>query len=430
MQKEFILTAFITILARGVPILVLPLLTASLNLEEYGMFAIYLLLINLLAPIITANIAAGVLREGITFPHRGYKLVQLISSYCLALIILTVCAGSLLPIDVNYLYVTILIITFGHQEGLVSFFRSRYRDDLYFWLSLSRAIALVIPAVATFRGYIGLEGLMGGYCLGFLITSLLFTPFSVWRNPINNRHYVYFKITFVYCVFLIPYAVGQWIVSSSTRALLGGISSVESAGLFAISYTMAAPIMLTFSICGVVFGRWILSSPEKWLANSHFRQRVLWGLVGVGFFCTALSMTIVYYDYRYFQLINYYSAESVLITGIISMGLLFQCMYSVYGNILFLKKATKVLAKNSMIIAGLHLFHSYFLITYFNLIGAAVSVWISYLLVCILSFIDAKKETQGSLENSSMDMVIIGIGVVAQVVLVAFFNFHWSVLFK
>ena len=112
MQKEFILTAFITILARGVPILVLPLLTASLNLEEYGMFAIYLLLINLLAPIITANIAAGVLREGITFPHRGYKLVQLISSYCLALIILTVCAGSLLPIDVNYLYVTILIITF------------------------------------------------------------------------------------------------------------------------------------------------------------------------------------------------------------------------------------------------------------------------------------------------------------------------------
>jgi len=111
------------------------------------------------------------------------------------------------------------------------------------------------------------------------------------------------------------------------------------------------------------------------------------------------------------------------------MGLLFQCMYSVYGNILFLKKATKVLAKNSMIIAGLHLFHSYFLITYFNLIGAAVSVWISYLLVCVLSFIDAKKATQGSLENSTMDMVIIGIGVVAQVVLVVFFHFRWSALF-
>ena len=70
-----------------------------------------------------------------------------------------------------------------------------------------------------------------------------------------------------------------------------------------------------------------------------------------------------------------------------------------------------------------------FLITYFNLIGAAVSVWISYLLVCVLSFIDAKKATQGSLENSTMDMVIIGIGVVAQLVLVVFFHFRWSALF-
>lgn len=409
--------------------MVMPLLTASLTLYNYGLFAIYLLLINLFSPIITANLSAGILREGLVSSHRGFKLQQIVWFYSIALVAICVILNQLIQVDDTYVYVGILIIMAGHQECLVSYYRANYRDGMYLLLAITRALSLTVPAALSFYQLLDFKGLVAAYCFGMVVSSLITTPLNMWVTPITYRTYVHLRSTFWYCVYLIPYAVGQWVVSSSTRVLLGSFDSVENAGLFAIAYTLSSPIILVFSICGVVFARSILAMPNKWIDEAEFRHKMILGLVIVASLATFSSMAIILLDYQTFKLIKYYSQDIVLITGGISMSLLFQCLYSIYGNFLFYKKATKTLARNSLIIAGLHVIHSYILISMFSLVGAVISISISYWLIYLSSFRSSKQVLDHEMAGEKRDVIYILAGLTAQIIMIWYFHLEWNAIY-
>ena len=428
-RKEFILTTLIVILTRGMPIIVLPLLTAGLSLSEYGLFTIFILLMNLAAPVITGNMAAGILREGIKFHQRGFKLLQLICISSLILVSFVLFVSLIADIKITYIFVSILIITTGHHECLIAYFRARYNDRKFLFLSIGRAISLLFPAILVSQNYLDFDGLLQYFCVGYVITSLIMSPHNLWTTPISKTHLVYLRFAFVYCIFLIPYAIGQWVISSSSRALVGKLDTLENAGIFAIAFTVASPIILLFSVCGIIFSRSIIAKPEKWLSDSKYRHKIIFFVILSALICTILSLKVILIDYKYFKLIKYYSPDLILVTGLTSISLLFHCMYSIYGNILFYLKATKILAANSIIIAIFHLFHSYILILKIGIIGAVVSLWISYFLIYISTFLAVRKKTSYKLVKSNIDVIILIVGMALQGFLVLYFHLEWNNLY-
>ena len=426
MYKEYILTAIVTVLTRGMPILVMPLLTNGLSIDNYGLFAIYIVVINLFTPIIVGNLPAGILREGIQYNHRGFKLLHIVSVYCLLLAFLSVISWFIFDFNSIYLFLFLLIASAAHQECIVTYFRANYRDYSFLFLSVFRASSLVIPAILVTLQILDLKGLIGYYCLGYLATSVIFTPRDIWGNKLSQRHLVIVKSTLAYCMFLIPYAVGQWIISSSSRAILGYIISEKEAGLFSIAYTLASPVVFLFSVIGVIFSRSIIADSSQWIENYRYRQKVvLWVICG-SFLCTASSLSIIHIDYLSVQWINYYSKELTLLTGLISISLLFHCMYSIYGNMLFYLKKTKILAKNSIVVGVSHLVHSYYFISYFGIVGTVYSIWISYLFTYLLTFYNVKKTTSEDFQNGHIDMMLLAGGMFLQILLLLYFNMKWQ----
>lgn len=423
--KEYILNGIITVLTRGAPILVMPLLTNGLSLNEYGLFAIYIVVINLLAPIITGNLPAGIMREGVLYYQRGFKLLHLVCVYSAALFMLAIGSWFVIDIDELYLFLFLLIVSAAHQECIITYFRANYRDYSYLSLSIFRALSLVIPAVFVAYELLDLHGFMEYYCLGYLLTSLMFTPIRIWGYSFSLSQLIILKSALAYSVFLIPYAVGQWIMSSSSRALLGYISTEENAGLFAIAYTLASPVIFLFSVAAVIFSRSIIADFKSWIEDHNYRQRIVAFMVAGSCICTAVSLCIIYIDYLTVQWINYYARELMYLTGVISLSLVFHCMYSVYGNMLFYLKATKVLAKNSVFVGILHVAHSYYFIGTLGIVGAAYSVWISYFLTYVLTLYNVIKITGNSFKNVKIDVLILFFGVLVQVVLVMYFDARW-----
>ncbi len=430
MGRDFIITSLVTVLSRGVPVLVMPLLTNGFTLSEYGLIAIFFVLINLFSPIVIGNLAAGILREGLAFSHRGYKLLRLVSVYCVILLVIILCLWVLVDYELIYLFLMMLIVSAAHQDCLISLFRSHYKDYSFLFLSIFRAMSLVVPSIFVALNQLNLVGLMACYSISYVMISVAFTPMKVWQAKIDHGHIAVLRTVLKYCVFLIPYAAGQWVISSSSRAILGYALSEKEAGLFAIAYTLVSPIIFLFSVLGIVFSRLIFSEPDKWFQDDHNRHKILFWVVCAGFLCTLTSVAAIYFDYQTFQLINYYSRELVFLTGGISLSLLFHCMYSVYGNMLIYIKKTKSLAKNSIIVAVLHLIHNYFFVNTFGIIGSVYSVWISYFLIYILTFIDLKKLSTHPMNKSYMDILILSGGMFAQGILLLYFDSKWMNIYS
>ena len=76
MKTNIIFYALSTAISRGYVLLFFPFLTLLLSLENFGIWNLVIIVSNLLAPILSLNGAASILREGSENISKGFYLLK------------------------------------------------------------------------------------------------------------------------------------------------------------------------------------------------------------------------------------------------------------------------------------------------------------------------------------------------------------------
>ncbi|HEY6976147.1 MAG TPA: oligosaccharide flippase family protein [Chitinophagaceae bacterium] len=450
MKKKFLIDTILYAAAPKLPsivsFLLLPIITPYLSLNDYGKYGMVIACYSLFQ--LTVTLGQKVILQNSFFEYKNkYNLVwsrsygimimgSILGSLCMAIAFFFLVHRT---IDAEYLVVTgicIFALICSPIESLAQvYYIMRERPYAIILRSLIMSfinIIILLLAIKYFKlGYIGLV-------MGFAsssVFSLLFYlyPICIKQNiyPLfffKKKHlYEYLKIGLP----LLPHYLSLSIFNTSDRILLGFFKvNVSAIGLYSQGYGIGSNAM--------VFNNGVFSAIGKTLQVS-FRNKTkedkkklqtlfvfLIAGIGILFFNGGLWMKEIYtFLFRRPELQTGYPVAILVL-----MANIFFPLYSFGVYSLFIASKTKVVAKITMIAAGVNVVLNMLLIPFFSIWATLVSTFISFIFLSVVVLCIKEVQNQlswlfGRLNQAYIFSILYGI---AMTILVWFFkDMDWSV---
>ena len=224
--------------------LLIPLYTAVLTTEQYGIIDLIFNIMMIALPIITLNMYESMLR----FPlDQGADLDGIVSVGCCALIF-SVITGALLaltarasePLSEYALYIFFYAVTMGFSHLSLYYLRGREMLLQYSTASILQTVLIAVSSViflVVFKG--GIAGYLAAFSVSYLITSIYSVAVSgAWR-VFPKRFHINTELAkqmLRYSVVLMPSSFTWWIMNSSDRVMVAGMIGVSANAIYAVSY--------------------------------------------------------------------------------------------------------------------------------------------------------------------------------------------------
>lgn len=247
------------VLQKGTALLLIPLYTRYLGSDGYGVLAVVAALNGFLAILFTLSLQAAVARYYFEYQDHPEKLRVFWGTQITFILIVTVVAGGVLLVVGNSLlaplvgkvsyspYIVIGVLTAMAQplfQVLLAILQIREQAPLYAILNLINFSINVILAVA-FVALLG-WGVIGPL-MAALATAVIFLGVSIWfiRRDVQfgiNRECL--AVGLRYSLPLVPHAIAGTLVAMGDRLLINGIAGTSSAGIYAVAFQLAVPVLL------------------------------------------------------------------------------------------------------------------------------------------------------------------------------------------
>lgn len=395
--------------ARGGPLLALPFLTKALSLEEFGYYVLVQTLIPLLSAVVTMNLSAATLREGILEKDVAPKIMVSTYPFSILAIVIGIMGGIAFNDSVIFSLASvtiILIVTNGNHEILISYFRSQNREHAFLGISFFRAFAIIAAALATYIYDQSFLQFMIYYAVQYIIISIFFTFLSStitspFLFPEDLRPYLKYTLP------LLPYSIGQWVLASSNRYVLFQLEGAEESGLYGIAYLLSSPMVLFLSVLGLVFSKDILEKFDQWKERNKRVKTVsiLWlmSIVSIG-----ITYMLVYVDEKLYNFTNVSDIVLLELSLLISAAVFPLCCNTIYGNILFYHKKSYHIAASIVIACITNVLLTYFLVFELSIIGAAYAAVLSNLIYCTITlFLSSRILYEKKVDLREMGLLLI-----------------------
>lgn len=398
LSKNIIIYGGTNALKSLVPLLMLPILTAYLSLEDFGTLSLVETTILFIAPFILLNINASINVEYFKLEHDNLRLyitnALFISfiSFTFFLIIFYIFNGllsNLLNIDKNLI---ILMVVFSFLRvistvvlGLYQVRQEAKKFAVYTLFQTLIDFALSYLFVVLFKfGYIG--RLEGAYA-SFFIVSILGIHILYKMDYLSKPSFVYTKDILNFGIPLIPHAMSGTIIAMSDRYFISYFIGNDKVGLYTIAYQISALMLLVGMSVNQAWSPMLF----KLLKEKNTVQIYKYTLyLFILFIFSALSIyflkDILFYifvDEKFYKAKDYF--------GYLLLGFLFQSLYFLVTNVLFFEKRTRLLAMMTFSGAILNLILNYFFIIEFGTIGVAYATAITWgLFMLVVTSVDLK----------------------------------------
>lgn len=245
------------LLARGVPGIInffaLAVYTRLLVPEQYGLYAMVIAVISLVNVVLWQWLRLGMSRFLASYEDRHGVFLSTVALAFLSLLVFSACLFVVVvmiwPEQVGIGLAALSLLLLWMQawfELNLELARSRLSPLLYGGLaSIKAVVAIALGSVLAYLG-LGVHGVLIGVLVGFALPALWMT-WRVWRivrvslidrKVINQLAHYGLPLT-------ATFALG-FIVNSSDRLIIGWLMDVESAGLYAVGYDLAAQVLIMF----------------------------------------------------------------------------------------------------------------------------------------------------------------------------------------
>lgn len=395
------------VLTKAIGIILIPIYTRFLTVEDYGIISIVAPVINAFLIIYTFGMRATYGR--FFFDHKDRSVEQkrtlgMITTFILLLglvgnILLTFFGKPLFerlfpgvdfyPYIILGLWTSFFLLTFDMKLNL---FRLRQQSIAYGAFSLLKfllIVALTIYMVVALK-----MGALGKILSEFIICGVFFLAsfFLLLKDLIISFNVTKFKELLKYALPILPHNLAGVVLGLTAKYYLNINQGVDAAGIFNIAFLMGTIMNLLITSINLTWNPFFMrtaSSKQPEEAKRIFAQLTTYYTVVVVFLGLLIAMfseeaIILLTTEPYYGAINI--APILVFAYVIQGG-----YYMVVTKIFYVKKATRYLAYITVTSALINIFFNALLVPKFGLSGSAWAFIITTSFMFIVTFFTSQK---------------------------------------
>jgi O-antigen/teichoic acid export membrane protein len=384
------------------PFLLLPILTRHLSPYEYGLVAIFQVVLAFASAVVGLNINGAITRQyfkqgEVDLPQYVYACTLILVVSTLVLLATTIGLSSplsrLTQIPPQWLWTIILCAASQFLiNTLLSLWQAssmpiRYGIFQAFYLSVNLISTLVLVTVA----HLGWEGrviaqVFASFIFGCI--SLILIIRHRWIVPKFNVDYIRNALSFG--VPLIPHAASAAVLMLVDRAIIGHVLGLESAGIYAVAAQVSMVVIIIQNSLNQAWVPWLYKRLA--MKDKEVNLKVVKTIYAflVIFPATALCLGAIAPVLIGFLIGPQYASSAPLVTWI-ALGYSFNGMYKLMTNFIFYAEKTHYLGFTTMLSAFLYIPSVYIATLNFGLAGAGVSVMVNFALMFLVVWLVSSK---------------------------------------
>ncbi len=395
----------------------LPVYTAVLSNEEYGVVDLLNTLTSLLLPIVMLQIEQGIFRYLIDCRENNEKQIKLITTIIrfmiiqsIACIVIFLCVSPFIHNEYKYFLMANLLM--GIFSSLLLQICRGLGDNATYAIGsfITGAFTVVLNVIFIVAFRWGAYGMLGATAISnFICAVYIFLKRKIYKY-IKPKQFdkTILKEIIKYSVPLIPNMISWWIVSASDRTIISAVIGIAQNGIYSAANKFSGVFTTLYSVFNLT---WTESASIN--INSEDRDEFFSKILDfvIRFFGSLCLGTIAIMPFVFNILINEKFAKAYYQIPILILGSVFNILVSFVGSIYVAKKLTKEIAKTSIISAVINIFVNIVLIKSIGLYAASISTVIAYALMFIYRWIDVKKYVKFNVNKILMLVFIIMYGI-------------------
>lgn len=379
--------------AKFLSFLMLPFYTGWLSVEEYGTVDIINIYVSLLLSVVSCSISEALF----VFPKGESKDKQqeyFSSSLCFFLITIILsgilfggiyCIGVIFQISNSFIdhifpIYAILMASFA-QQLTQQFTRSIDQMKVYSTTGLILTTTTIAFSFLLIPQY-GVNGFIGSIILANLIASfypLFAAKLYTYINILSIKKEACIKML-RYSIPLVPNSIMWWLVSALNRPLMEHYGGLHSIGLFAVANKFPSIISSVFTMFSISWQIAVLEEFGKEGYNNFFNKIFQWTVFGTALLSCLLSLCSpllisIFADSKYYESWRY--------VPILSLSTVFLAISGFAGSNFSATKESKYFLYSSVWGALTAIAVNFLLIPQWNIMGASISVMLSFLIMSI-----------------------------------------------
>lgn len=391
------LIGFTNILISLSSLILLPILTKNLSIDDYGLYVQITVTITLLSTLLLLGFQNSMVRflpslssiEKIQEGFYSLFFITIIISFIASILILLFSNQISSALFNNNLaitnYLSILIIIESLNALLLNYFRSFQQTKKYSILFTSKTyLSLILVTYFVIIGT-GILGVLIGLLISGFIIFVINIGLIIKEIGFKFPKFSYIKKYLEFGIPTIPSYLSLWIVESSDRYVIGFFLGLAFVGYYSPGYTLGN--MLGMLIAPMSFLLPPLLSKNYDLDNLGYIHKILkystkyFLLIAIPsvFGLSMLSMPVLL-----ILSTPEIAQQGYLITPFTATSVLFIGLSSIISNVLIFKNKTKIIGTIWTLAAVLNLGLTIILVPYFGIIGAAIATLITYIFTFVL----------------------------------------------
>lgn len=392
--RSVFLFAITNALAAGLPLLLLPLLTRILSPADYGLVAMYSVVLTALGALTGLSVhgAVGMRyfdRQEIDFPRYVGTCLTILLATTAAVLLASLLSSSILEtitaLPANWLFIGVL--TSGLQFIFLvrlSIFQSAKNAALFGFFRVGQAavdavLSVVLVVFTTLAWQGRLIGMSAAITLLGLV-SLVSLQRGGWLKMGFRSDYA--KNALKFGLPLVPHVIGGVFLTMTDRLLITNLIGVSKTGVYMVAVQIGLGVYLVADACNRAASPFIIEAIKE---GDGSRDKLIVRLCYayfVGLLLLSLFVGLLAPWFLGFLVGAAFRSAAPLVL-FLSLGQAFAGMYLIVANVVFYRQKTFHLAAITISCGGLNAALSYVLLQVVGLEGAAYA----YLLAQVAMFL-------------------------------------------
>jgi len=379
-------------------IILLPILTKTLLIEEYGIWVQIIVTITLISPIVGLGLPYTMVRflaakkDKTKIQEGFYSIAVFIFFTSLAASVLLFIfsepfAAAFLGGRADLLRVISVIIPIECLNNLfLNYFRTFQRIKKYSFFNILYTYGMVVlVAYSLLSGY-GIFGALISFLIARLFVFMLMCSLIISEIGVKIPNFSHLKEYLNFGLPTVPGTFSSWIVGSSDRYIIGYFLGVAFVGYYSPGYMLGAFVSMYMAPIGFLLPA-VLSKlydegkeeeVKKYLEYTlkYFLMFAIPSVLGLSLLSKQLLITLSTSEI---------ASYGYPITPFVAVSALFLGAGAIISHILILVKKTKISGSIWVLAAVINLGLNFVFIPYFGILGAAITTLIAYVLAFIFT---------------------------------------------
>ena len=395
--KNTLILSIGMVLPKIFTVLTIPIYSSYLDVAQFGVVDyVTTIILGLAVPVLTLQLENGVFRYLIDSKSEEEKQKNISTSFFIVFLLslLSMIVMYFIPVDgLNTSLSRAILAIYVAVETLILYVRNVVRglgnNGRY---AFSSIISVVVNFVMLVIMMMVLKAGMIGYLLALLVPDIVSLVYLLFSEKIYHYirfryfDYDYLKRLLHYSLPLIPNAVSWFIINFSDKIIILSLLGAAAQGIYATANKIPNMFNMFYQAFSLAWTESAARNADKKGIEKYYSRmfnalfKVLSGGVGLLIAFAKLAFYILVHNPDYYDAINY--------MPLLIVSTYLSCIAAFYGSIYVACKASKKAGLTSFFAAVINLAVHFALIKSVGLHAAAISTFVSFLVLTLYRAID------------------------------------------